>query len=320
MKNNIVSIIVPVYNVKPYICKCLDSIIVQTYQDWECILVDDGSTDGSGAICDEYAKNDSRFVVVHKQKEGVSIARNVGIDKSRGDFITFIDADDWIQSKHIETLYKYSQSQLVIVGFQRCGNLSGFVGPEKTSIIYSLSELVTIWGDFNRNDTYYWFIWNKLFRKDVLINNKIKFKIKMRYLEDFCFVLDYFSCIDQFTLVNSYDYCHWYEPDKYFKYQMTFSEMKRHWKQNSDSILKVEKRCGTTFHKLRNSISIRHIKNFIKYLNWSARLLNTYYQVFLFLCYYKCGFFPDISIDEVDSLKKKPRLQKCFFRIKFLFF
>lgn len=101
-----ISIIVPVFNVEPYICKCLDSIIVQTYQDWECVLVDDGSTDRSGAICDEYAKNDSRFVVVHKQNEGVAKARITAFEHSKGELITFIDSDDSVSPEYLNTLSK----------------------------------------------------------------------------------------------------------------------------------------------------------------------------------------------------------------------
>lgn len=94
--NPLISIIVPVYNVEPYIRKCLDSILSQTYTNWEAILVDDGSTDQSGAICDEYAKKDARFVVVHKQNEGVAKARITAFEHSKGELITFIDSDDYV--------------------------------------------------------------------------------------------------------------------------------------------------------------------------------------------------------------------------------
>lgn len=106
MEKTLISIIVPVYNVEPYISKCLDSIIVQTYQDWECVLVDDGSTDGSGAICDEYAMKDNRFVVVHKQNEGVAKARITAYEHSKGELITFIDSDDYISPEYLEKLSK----------------------------------------------------------------------------------------------------------------------------------------------------------------------------------------------------------------------
>lgn len=90
MENTLLSIIVPVYNVELYIRKCLDSILNQTFREYELILVDDGSTDQSGAICDEYALKDNRIVVIHKENEGQSTARNCGIKASSGKYITFI--------------------------------------------------------------------------------------------------------------------------------------------------------------------------------------------------------------------------------------
>lgn len=102
----IVSIIVPIYNTEKYLRACLNSILSQTYTDFEALLVDDGSNDNSGVICDEYAAKDSRFVVIHKQNEGVAIARITGFEQSRGEFITFIDADDYIDKQFIGHLYE----------------------------------------------------------------------------------------------------------------------------------------------------------------------------------------------------------------------
>lgn len=97
-----VSIIVPVYNVQQYLSKCIDSILDQTYTDWELLLVDDGSPDNSGAICDEYAQKDSRINVFHKLNGGVSSARNLGLEKMIGNWVTFVDADDWIAPDTLE--------------------------------------------------------------------------------------------------------------------------------------------------------------------------------------------------------------------------
>lgn len=92
------SIIIPIYNVESHLSKCIDSVIGQTYEDWEAILVNDGSTDSSGQICDEYTQKDRRIQVVHKQNGGVSSARNAGLDIATGEYISFIDPDDWIES------------------------------------------------------------------------------------------------------------------------------------------------------------------------------------------------------------------------------
>lgn len=101
----LISIIVPVYNVEAYLAKCVDSILAQTYTNLEIILVNDGSSDGCGRICDEYAKQDKRIKVIHKQNGGLSDARNVAIDVATGEFITFIDSDDYVTDDYIMTLY-----------------------------------------------------------------------------------------------------------------------------------------------------------------------------------------------------------------------
>ena len=116
----IISIIVPVYNVDKYLQKCLESIRLQTFQDWECILIDDGSFDKSGEICDEFSKIDSRFKVIHQVNSGVSKARNVGLDIATGDWIGFVDSDDWIEPNMYEYLYRDAikfDSDCVICGF-----------------------------------------------------------------------------------------------------------------------------------------------------------------------------------------------------------
>lgn len=94
-KTQLISVIVPVYNVEPYVEKCINSILQQTYQNIELLLVDDGSTDNSGAICDSFAKKDDRIRVLHQSNGGVSVARNVGLKNARGEFVLFVDADDY---------------------------------------------------------------------------------------------------------------------------------------------------------------------------------------------------------------------------------
>ena len=116
-----VSVIIPIYNVEKYLEECVESVLYQTYQDLEIILVDDGSPDGCGAICDEYAQKDKRVKVIHKENGGLSDARNAGLDVCRGDYIVFVDSDDCIHPQMIERLYnllmKY-QTDMAICSFQ----------------------------------------------------------------------------------------------------------------------------------------------------------------------------------------------------------
>ena len=122
----LVSIIVPVYQVKEYIGECVESLLAQTYTNLEILLVDDGSTDGSGAICDEYAVKDSRVRVVHQENKGLSAARNTGIARAKGECLAFVDSDDVVMTEFIETLYellgKY-QADIAACAYVKC--LSG---------------------------------------------------------------------------------------------------------------------------------------------------------------------------------------------------
>ncbi len=120
--NDLISIIVPVYNVEKYLNKCVDSILKQTYTNMEVILVDDGSKDKSGAICDEYEKIDSRVRAIHKQNGGVCSARNVALSESKGEWVAFIDSDDWIESDYVEQLYEcavQTKADVVACGYNR---------------------------------------------------------------------------------------------------------------------------------------------------------------------------------------------------------
>ena len=105
MKKTLISIIVPVYNVEKYISRCVESLIGQSYKNIEIILVDDGSTDESGMICEQYANKDNRIKVIHKKNGGLSDARNVAIPLSKGEYISFVDSDDWVSKFYIENLY-----------------------------------------------------------------------------------------------------------------------------------------------------------------------------------------------------------------------
>lgn len=106
----LISIIIPVYNVERYLNKCLDSIINQTYKNLEIVLVDDGSTDRSGLICDDYAAKDNRVIVLHKENSGVSEARNIGLKHSTGEFIGFVDGDDYVDRQMYELLLERLES------------------------------------------------------------------------------------------------------------------------------------------------------------------------------------------------------------------
>ncbi|MFB4033578.1 glycosyltransferase family 2 protein, partial [Streptococcus pneumoniae] len=105
MENQLISVIVPVYNVEEYLKQCLDSILEQTFSNYEVILVNDGSTDSSGLICQEYAEKDTRIRYFEKENGGLSDARNYGIEQAQGEYLTFVDSDDLLDASHLTILY-----------------------------------------------------------------------------------------------------------------------------------------------------------------------------------------------------------------------
>lgn len=188
MKQKLVSIIIPVYNVKVYLSKCIDSVLKQTYKNIEVILIDDCSNDGSEEICDYYSKLDERIIVIHKKNEGVSRARNLGIDIAKGEYIAFIDSDDYIKDSMIEDIISEIEKNKCDMGI--CGySILYEDGKEKISdkkeeklILNSKETLKEIFSTNKING----FLWNKVFSKTLL--DKIRLKENLEICEDLHFV------------------------------------------------------------------------------------------------------------------------------------
>lgn len=197
MQNPKISIVIPVYNIKKYLGECIDSVLNQTFTEFELILVNDGSTDGSGNICDEYKKKDSRVIVIHQENSGVSCARNKGIDAARGDYIAFVDSDDIIEKSMFEKQY------LAIIENDVDCVISGITYfYEEVSLNKTFSTptgKVMMFDDFN--DWYNEFDKNfvlcspcsKLYKKSIIKKYDIKFAEKFSILEDGMFEIDYLS-------------------------------------------------------------------------------------------------------------------------------
>ena len=147
MEKKLISVIVPVYNVEAYLERCVDSILKQTYKELEIILVDDGATDSSGELCDQLAKKDDRIIVIHKKNGGLSDARNAGIDASRGEYLSFIDSDDFIHPMFMEVLLQLCETTQCNI--RKCGmqEVEGdtFVAKEKKRIPTSYILQKSIW-------------------------------------------------------------------------------------------------------------------------------------------------------------------------------
>ncbi len=164
------SVIVPVYNVESYLRRCVDSIINQTFTDIEVILVDDGSTDMSGAICDEYAIKFDNIRVVHKENGGLSSARNVGIDNAKGDMIAFVDSDDYINKnmyKNMISIMKKTNAEIISCMFQIVNENDNPISTNEISSAYTVYEGISKYNQLWDNDAQTVVQCNKIFKKEV---------------------------------------------------------------------------------------------------------------------------------------------------------
>ena len=180
MSKDLISVIVPVYNVKEYLERCFASIVKQTYTDLEIILVDDGSTDGSGVLCDELKKRDIRVRVIHKANGGLGSARNAGIAHARGTYFGFVDSDDWIKPEMYENmlnLMKKYDAQICACGIQRVtesGDVSFYNDVLDELRIFSAEEALN---ELPRNERISNSMCNKLFRKETVVGLTINEQI-----------------------------------------------------------------------------------------------------------------------------------------------
>lgn len=214
-----VSVIVPIYNAEKSLSRCVDSILRQVYRDFELLLIDDGSTDDSARICDDYAIADSRVRVFHVLNGGVSSARNTGIENAKGEYISFIDSDDFIRDDFLSVFLKSLDSDIVIGGYTslktakiyrpRCRRIA-LENPIETDILVNL--------EFNQ--LYCRTPWTKIFKSSIIKDNKLRFDSAYYYGEDFLFVLEYLlHC----SIVEFVDYVGYMydEPNYSVKYELS---------------------------------------------------------------------------------------------------
>lgn len=206
MNNPLISIIVPVYNVEKYIRVCLDSIIAQSFKDWECILVDDGSNDGSGVICDEYLHKDSRIQVIHKTNGGVSSSRNMACSIAKGDYLYFADADDMLLPDCLSVLYKHMNENIDLVTASYNKYIDGIEVPEKIfkdSCIFTIREYLETISTLPNAHFCERYCVTKLFRKSIIDDNRLRFNEKFAYREDVLFLYSYvIACHNNIAGIN----------------------------------------------------------------------------------------------------------------------
>lgn len=209
-----VSIIIPIYQTENTLRRCVDSVLGQVYQNIEIILVDDGSTDKSGILCDQYASCDDRIVVIHKENGGVSSARNAGISAVTGKYLMFVDSDDKIAPDYVQTYIdeqEVEECDMVIGGFLRV-----LENGEKRKEIPSLQGKTdfSVWQEICRDTSIFGYVFSKFFCTDIIKVNHLKFRTDMYSQEDLDFCLSYYNYCVSFKLINSSSYCYYYVQGK----------------------------------------------------------------------------------------------------------
>ena len=220
----LVSVIVPVYKAERWLHRCVDSILAQTMDDFELLLIDDGSPDRSGEICDEYVAKDSRVRVFHKENGGVSSARNMGLDNAQGEWISFVDADDWVEVEYLAGLTENLDADMILGG---CKYTTGEICAtyDNYFIKETIGECIVKYGINSILRT----PWGNLLKKSIINQYNLLFDISIRYGEDTLFNKQYLFYCDSIRVIYKLNYN--YNFDENFsggcmdKYQLTLEEI-----------------------------------------------------------------------------------------------
>lgn len=207
------SIIVPIYNSEKWLHRCIDSVLAQTFIDFEVLLIDDGSTDCSDAICDEYAKKDARIHVFHKTNGGVSSSRNLGLENAIGDWVTFIDSDDCVSPHYLKNLFKHiSENVDLVFSYATQVDSNGISKKEQYPSRLVSADKIEI--AFVENDlSWHTSPWSKLYRAKIIKQINLRFDENMHIGEDLVFLYSYIMHCDQICFTSDTDYYYYFDTD-----------------------------------------------------------------------------------------------------------
>lgn len=203
MNKDLISIILPVYNAEKTVSSTIESILSQTYENFELIIINDGSSDSSDDICKKFQNADNRIVYISRTNEGVSKTRNEGISLSKGKYLMFIDADDSLKKTMLEIMIKsINMSSLAICGYERINEKNSFcVKKYITDEKFNASNYDRMIEKLQNNNLFNQ-VWNKIFLKRNIVNNNVKFDESLSLGEDFRFVLDYLNYCDNVNVIS----------------------------------------------------------------------------------------------------------------------
>lgn len=306
-----ISAIIPLYNVEKHIRRCVESILAQTYKNWELILVDDGSPDHSGSICDEYARIDNRIKVIHKCNGGSASARNAGLSVAIGDYITFVDGDDWIENNGIEKMMQCAEAtdaDIVMADFtieQSDGSCTvrkeGFGNPDAIELMKAMMT-----GKLHGSNC------NKIYRRSLIVANDIHFIDSADYTEDLAFN------IKLLTLTNKIAY----RPIAYYHYCIYDNSMS-HTQASPDVMRRKDLQKVTNVEDFSNWLYSKGLgKQVEKELNYCKLITKMPFLrvVTRRSCLRWCAIFPeaDKAIWENDRLPVSYKLELQLLRMKCL--
>ena len=225
----IISVIIPVYFVEKYLERCINSVLAQTFTDFELILVDDGSPDNCGRICDEYAKKDKRIKVIHKENGGVSDARNAALEIVKGRYVTFCDSDDWIEITWLEKLLEKmntANADMVVGDYKNvddAGNVINYVNHQVGTFDTSIQKKKVEYIIFNvLSGIHGWEVWDRMFRNDIIQQYNIRFCTSCsNFAEDLGFVLEYMMYCKSVHVVRNCGYCYFQRKDSMMNKSVT---------------------------------------------------------------------------------------------------
>lgn len=247
----VISVIVPVYNSEKYLHRCIDSILSQTFTDFELLLINDGSKDQSSMICNEYARKDSRIRVFHKENGGVSSARNVGLDNAKGEWVVFVDSDDWVDEHYLEILYQDGKYDFVTC-YWRLVNDKSYTCLVPADNLYT--EISGIRDYLDKNIGKLSFPVCRLYRKSIIEKYRLYFNPKIHCCEDALFNISYIQYVNSIKQVGEIEY-------NYEKHEGSLSRVFIPW-ENMDYTI---------------NMLCEQIRNIEKQLSWSGHSLLQYY-------------------------------------------
>ena len=265
-----VSIIVPIYNSETHLSRCIDSILAQTYSDFELILVNDGSIDNSGKICDEYAQKDSRIIVIHKENGGTSSARNIGLEKSHGEYITFVDSDDTIYPNYLCT-FSYN-ADFEVAGLETIGSNNDINLPQTTLLLSNNNDIAN-WFINNYNALYLTTICSKMFRREIIKSNLLQFDLFLKRGEDTIFVYNYISSCKNIKLNPIVIYKYYFETTAIEqKYSLNANECIDHIHARIASIKNIELAFSIKLTAIKKDTYATYLHLFYTYLKSANKI------------------------------------------------